>query len=192
MLLDPEDISCWTYEFPAAWGFAWSFAIWDELLYLESKQVDIPVFTETHWKNENEFQMSHTNSQEVLILVSKIRFGKAALIQFNHEKPGRLLHVRISQGDFVLDVLGTYQAVWALKPHETCEKLLHGRLQVWKALRDALCKIPKRHKLLVVGDFSCSFAPFTSLVGAGALPELQNARQDSHKLIGTLQTFGEN
>ena len=156
---------------------ALSFA-WNKLLpFLELHEYHIAVLTATHWKEDSEFGTcgwflvgtgSTQKAQGVVILLS----GKA-YFQFNCEKPGRLLHVRVKQGRFTMDVFGVYQAVWAVKPQQSVEQLLHRRQQVWDAVRLALDRMSKRHHLLVRADFLCSVEPRQRWVGIGACAALQ-------------------
>ena len=139
---------------------------WDELLvFLESQGVDIAILSETMWKNDSEFEARDwyvmgsgsgvSKGPGVVVLLSKHRF-KNTHIRFQPELPGRILHVRITKGCSSLDVVAVYQHVWAIKPGEPLEHLLHRRRRIWDGLQRLLAKLPRRSRVIIGGDFNCS------------------------------------
>ena len=82
-------------------------------------------------------------------------------------KPGRIQHIRLTTAHWTADILHVYQKPYNFHPKalQDAKKL---RAEIWSVLEAQLQRIPKRHTLMIVGDFNC---PLKSYPQAG--PRIQ-------------------
>lgn len=138
-------------------------------LWCRNQCVDILVLTETRWQFTNEwmndqwmFLHSGHPSQPgagILLLVSK-QLCQPCDLRWNDIVPGRLVHAQIRLPQRNFDVLAAYQHVFS-----THKAKLQERDQWWKALDHCLSSMPKRHVLLLTGDFNCRLLATRGYVG---------------------------
>ena len=69
-------------------------------------------------------------------------------------KPGRIQHIRLATTKWTADLLHVYQKPYNFHPSasQDAKKL---RAEIWSELEAQLQRIPKRHTLMIVGDFNC-------------------------------------
>ena len=74
-------------------------------------------------------------------------------------KPGRIQHIRLTTAQWTADLLHVYQKPYNFHPSasQDAKKL---RAEIWTALEAQLQRIPKRHTLMIVGDFNCPLKPY--------------------------------
>ena len=79
-------------------------------------------------------------------------------VAFSAPIPGRLLHTRIQVGETAVDSVNLYQKVLhtSLSRQEQGQQLTPAaqRKAVWRALHTLLLSIPRRHLLVLAGDFN--------------------------------------
>ena len=122
---------------------------------------------ETHWKSDLEYQ---TEGWLVISSASPSPMAGGLITQVNTDHyspdqvafsapiPGRLLHTRIQVGETAVDSVNLYQKVLhtSLSRQEQGQKLTPAaqRKAVWQALHTLLLNIPRRHLLVLAGDFN--------------------------------------
>ena len=74
-------------------------------------------------------------------------------------KPGRIQHIRLATTKWTADLLHVYQKPYNFHPSasQDAKKL---RAEIWSELEAQLQRIPKRHTLMIVGDFNCPLKPY--------------------------------
>ena len=74
-------------------------------------------------------------------------------------KPGRIQHLRLATTQWTADLLHVYQKPYNFHPSasQDAKKL---RAEIWSELEAQLQRIPKRHTLMIVGDFNCPLKPY--------------------------------
>ena len=73
-------------------------------------------------------------------------------------KPGRVQHLRLAMPSWTLDLLHVYQKPYNFHP-KACQDAKAVRAAVWQVLETQIRRIPKRHTLLVLGDYNCPLKP---------------------------------
>ena len=136
---------------------------------------------ESHWKSDLEIQ---TDGWLVISTAcpSPMAGGLITLVNTDHFSPdqvafsalvpGRLLHVRIQVGDTAVDSVNLYQKVL----HTSATRQERGqtltpaaqRKAVWQALHSLLQTLPRRHLLVLAGDFNSPPPLVRSQVGSRA------------------------
>ena len=83
-------------------------------------------------------------------------FRGSGVIRFDEVVAGRLLRVQIacSNRPVPLEAVVMYNHYMAEAPNDESDALLQARHHVWTALDRTLSSIPRRHALLVLGDFN--------------------------------------
>ena len=122
---------------------------------------------ESHWKSDLEYQtdgwlvISSANPSPMaggLITLVNTDHYSPDQVAFSAPIPGRLLRTRIQVGNTVLDSVNLYQKVLhtSLSRQEQGQKLtpVAQRKAVWQALHTLLHSIPRRHLLVLAGDFN--------------------------------------
>ena len=72
-------------------------------------------------------------------------------IAYNASIPGRLVHLRL-MFNCIHDIFNVYQFVWNPRRNQT--DLIHARAELWTRLDESVRHTPRRHMLLVAGDFN--------------------------------------
>ena len=193
------------------------YAEFNHWLDTRGQDVDVALVTETHWKLEADpctwslsnwhcihFASTQRKTAGMLLYVSK-RVVSDANIRFSSHLSGRLAHVRLYTHTPV-DLILCYQHASNTKAEaETLRKRAH----FWQKLASLLSSIPRRHLLLMLGDFNTPLdatcldihgpcvpeakhsAPadvpdFTALLKAHQLLALNTHRKDS---VGTYKPY---
>ena len=120
------------------------------------------------------------------VLVHK-RLGGPEQISAQTHLKGRLIHVRIHQGENSIDIINLYQHVWRSQLDR--EGNTKCREAVWKKLRQVTAKIPQRNTLVVGGDFNCTIRRMKHHIGS-AVVEAREPSPDQEELLGYLQDHG--
>ena len=193
------------------------YAEFNHWLDTRGQDVDVALVTETHWKLEADpctwslsnwhcihFASTQRKTAGMLLYVSK-RVVSDTNIRFSSHLSGRLAHVRLYTHTPV-DLVLCYQHASNTKAEaETLRKRAH----FWQKLASLLSSIPRRHLLLMLGDFNTPLdatcldihgpcvpeakhsAPadvpdFTALLKAHQLLALNTHRKDS---VGTYKPY---
>ena len=130
---------------------------------------DIVFIQETHWSKPSDWdthdwyvQASCMSAHQagLLTLISKRRFPQAA-IRTKAVVEGRLMCTRLEAAGVVYTLLNVYQKALDHKPGTQAE-----RDAVWDALRQELTHCPKRHELIIAGDFNTGLQARSPEVGS--------------------------
>lgn len=132
----------------------------DELkLWCESQCIDLLILTETRWKYCNEWcdrSWIHLHSgcaaqpgAGILILISR-KLCDPEAVRWTEVVSGRLVHAQIRLPQRCFDVVAAYQHTFAHTKSRQAE-----RMTWWSHLDRYLGTLPKRHVLLLTGDFNC-------------------------------------
>ena len=134
--------------------------------------LDVLVLTETRWSWTNEWtddtwSYVHVGSPAdrsagILIMTSK-RLCTPSALRWHDVIPGRILHVQIRLTNRPIDVIAVYQHAML-----HTKQRLQQRVSWWNTLDRYLGLLPKRHVLLLLGDFNCRLPTAKGHVG----PEL--------------------
>ena len=100
-------------------------------------------------------------------------------------KPGRIQHLRLAMCSWTLDLLHVYQKPYNFHP-KASQDAKTIRAEVWQELETQIRRIPKRHTLLVLGDYNC---PLKSCPTAGTRVCLEGGKMPPDQ--GRLQTLVE-
>ena len=120
------------------------------------------------------------------VLVHK-RLGGPEQISVQTHLKGRLMHVRIHQGENSIDIINLYQHVWRSQlDKDSNTKCREG---VWQKLRQVTTKIPQRNTLVVGGDFNCTIRRMRHHIGS-AIVEAREPSPDQEEFLGYLQDHG--
>ena len=157
-------IKCMTFNISGASSSAWQ----EYMAWLQDNQqhVDVALVQETRWKGEGSRDfvsgpwfvvttgaVTSDSKAGLAVLIHK-RLGGPEQISVQTHLKGRLMHVRIHQGENSIDIINLYQHVWRSQldrdGNTSC------REAVWKKLRQVTTKIPQRNALVVGGDFNCA------------------------------------
>ena len=89
-------------------------------------------------------------------------------------KPGRVQHIRIATASWTADLLHVYQKPYNFHP-KASQDAKKIRAEIWSVLEAQLQRIPKRHTLLLVGDFNCPLKSYPQAgprtqAGSGTMP----------------------
>ena len=169
-------------------------------------QPQIVALQETHWSSDSAQQYTtgawqvvqshrHDNRSAGVMLLIHRSLTQHAVLSFGEPFPGRILHVRITAKGWALDCVNVYQQTmnWqrtakdAVKSGELKQPTAHEvRQQVWASLHQTLTKLPTRHTLLLLGDFS---TPMQQHERAGPRVANWNSRlpSDASRLIHLLE-----
>ena len=142
----------------------------DELkLWCESQCTDLLILTETRWKYCNEWcdrSWIHLHSgcadqpgAGILILISR-KLCDPEAVRWTEVVSGRLVHVQIRLPQRCFDVVAAYQHTFAHTKTRQAE-----RMAWWSHLDRYLGTLPKRHVLLLTGDFNCRLPAARGHVG---------------------------
>ncbi|CAE7453477.1 LINE-1 retrotransposable element ORF2 protein [Symbiodinium microadriaticum] len=171
-------------------------AVWDELMIYLPSRADIVVLTESHWELDREFQVADwhvmhaglSRRQAGVMVLLKRNLFHAEQIKHSVLVSGRLLHVRLTLATEVLDILACYQHAWnGYLETEAKQQLLNQRASFWTHLSMALRNMPRRNRLLVMGDFNARCTPFDGLVGPGTLHRFHDEHRDDNEFQHLLQ-----
>ena len=142
----------------------------DELKVWCSEQgIDILILTETRWRYSNEWMDPHwmylhtgCSSQPgagIMLLISNSVCTHHDL-RWHEVVPGRLVHVQIRLRQRCLDIIACYQHTFSGTKVKQA-----ARQEWWSCLDRYLGTLPKRHVLLMAGDFNCRLPTLKGLVG---------------------------
>ena len=171
------------------------------MAWLQDNQqhIDIALAQETHWKGEGSRDfvsgpwfvvttgaVTSDSKAGLAVLVHK-RLGGPEQISVQTHLKGRLMHVRIHQGENSIDVINLYQHVWRSQlDKDSNTKCREG---VWKKLRQVTTKMPQRNTLVVGGDFNCTIRRMRHHIGS-AIVEAREPSPDQEEFLGYLQDHG--
>ena len=190
-------IKCMTFNISGASSSAWQ----ECMAWLQDNQqhVDIALVQETHWKGEGSRDfvsapwfvvttgaVASDSKAGLAVLVHK-RLGGPEQISAQTHLKGRLMHVRVHQGDNSIDIINLYQHVWRSQLDR--EGNTKCREAVWKKLRQVTTKIPQRNTLVVGGDFNCTIRRMKHHIGSAVI-EAREPSPDQEELLGYLQDHG--
>ena len=127
--------------------------------------IQVAVVVETQWQQHSEWEehdwiaVHHGSGQKkqggLLVLLRKTHF-RSPDVRHSPVIPGRIMHLR-AHGRVPLDLVACYQHVFDSSRSQVC---LDRRVHFWNKLHRLLDGCPKRHSLIILGDFN------TSLTGA--------------------------
>ena len=142
----------------------------DELKVWCSEQgIDILILTETRWRYSNEWMDPHwmylhtgcsTQPGAGIMLLISTSVCTHHDLRWHEVVPGRLVHVQIRLRQRCLDVIACYQHT-----HSGTHAKQAARREWWSCLDRYLGTLPKRHVLLMAGDFNCRLLALKGLVG---------------------------
>ena len=180
---------------------------YDELMttLATQRRWDVVMLQETGWKMEKMYstaewhvvcsgQKDDKNSGVITMIARRV--CDAEHLRFQTPKPGRILHVQITQSFQTFDVVNVYQFAW--NHSVPVEVMISKRDHVWQKLGGLLAQLPKRNILILAGDFNTSASSMPRLVGRGiAGPETVVPDQgafvallETHSLVA-LNTWGK-
>ena len=142
------------------------------------------VMLQEHWRPSSEFCLPHWTwiqsgaqgrngsfqHQGVAVLVNR-RLASPDQVRFAEILPGRILRVLIPEHQShrlrrkPITIINVYQHARSSESADTYQK----RSRIWVCLQDVLGSVPKRHILLLGGDFNTTLRPAGNLVGQGVL-----------------------
>ena len=142
----------------------------DELkLWLLGQNLDLVILTETHWKFQSEWTDDHwlyvhtgiptQPGGGILIMVSK-RLCPSHSLRWAEVVPGRMLHVQLRFPQRHMDILACYQYTYSANRLRMKE-----RQEWWSSLDKYLGTLPRRHVLLLTGDFNCRLPAAIGITG---------------------------
>ena len=158
----------------------------------DSGPIHVCCVHESHWPSSSEYSnhrwvFVHTGSSSstggVLMIINR---SVACPAQLQHAElhAGRLLHVRV-QSEPAVDLLGTYQHAWNPNSKQrlsTAENglqlLLRQRQEIWDKIESWAAAVPKRNRLILLGDMNVSLRPCPPHVGLGCARSPQNTHSD--------------
>ena len=190
-------IRCMTFNISAASSSAWQECMaW---LQDNQQQVDIALVQETHWRTEGSRDfvsgpwfvvttgaVASDSKAGLAVLVHK-RLGGPEQISTQTHLKGRLMHVRIHQGDNSIDIINLYQHVWRSQLDR--EGNTKCREAVWRKLRQVTTKIPQRNTLIVGGDFNCTIRRMKHHIGSAVIAAREPS-PDQEEFLAYLQDHG--
>ena len=114
---------------------------------------------------------------------------EADCIRYRVLLEGRLLHVRVLLRT-PLDILCVYQEAWnpqklTLDPSHKVEQLVKQRARVWQGISKWISQTPRRHGLVMLGDFNCPLVHDPPVCGPG----LMSTASHPHRDQGDFQTL---
>ena len=158
---------------------------------------------ESHWKSDLEYQtegwlvISSASPSPMaggLITLVNTDHYSPDQVAFSAPIPGRLLHTRIQVGETAVDSVNLYQKVLhtSLSRQEQGQQLTPAaqRKAVWRALHTLLLSIPRRHLLVLAGDFNSPPPLVRGQVGQRADKFRGPAVADLHCLEHLIQDHG--
>ena len=149
---------------------------YDELMttLATQRRWDVVMLQETGWKMEKMYSTAEWHvvcsgqkddkNSGVITMIAR-RLCDAEHLRFQTPKPGRILHVQITQSFQTFDVVNVYQFAW--NHTVPVEVMISKRDQVWQKLGGLLAQLPKRNILILAGDFNTSATSTPRLVGRG-------------------------
>ena len=137
----------------------------DELLFWCSEQkIELLAVQETRWNSSLQWESagwslihSGPNSPKQSYCGILFGFKGHAVIRYDEIIEGRLLRVQLTSRDRPLPleiVVGYNHVVLDEASAEAHDAALQARHAFWTALDRTICSIPRRHALLVLGDFN--------------------------------------
>ncbi|CAE7708124.1 MCAT [Symbiodinium sp. CCMP2592] len=144
---------------------------------------------ETKWAEDNcwssaDFHFIHSAGRGKLdkvgglLTIVSTRLARRDDIQYQGVHPGRLLHVRVQTGKTPLDILNVYQYAANDKP-DTPEY----RHKFLLCLQRCLSSLPRRHALILSGDFNSTCSPMPKVCGPHVLPVVESHKSDYMDLL---------
>ena len=190
-------IRCVTFNISGASSSAWQECMaW---LQDNQQQVDIALVQETHWRTEGSRDfvsgpwfvvttgaVASDSKAGLAVLIHK-RLGGPEQISTQTHLKGRLMHVRIHQGDNSIDIINLYQHVWRSQLDR--EGNTKCREAVWRKLRQVTTKIPQRNTLIVGGDFNCTIRRMKHHIGSAVIAAREPS-PDQEEFLAYLQDHG--
>ena len=157
---------------------------------LERQNISVAHIQETHWSfsstwSTDSFHCIHSGATKkgtagVLTLIRK-DLCKSTQIKFQHVVPGRLLLVRFPMGQTFLNLINVYQ-IFVQHPDKE-DSLQFQRSQLLHHLDCLIQSIPRRHLLLISGDFNGRLRPTGSLVGRAVGQSSAPEDEELHAVI---------
>ena len=171
------------------------------LLWLHDEEqagrpVDIISIAETCWREEFEFQTqpmagsssrwfavhSGGKAKDGILCLIRSTLVPADCVRYRALLDGRLLHVRLLL-QVPLDILCTYQYAWnpqktTLDPSHKVDQLVRQRARVWQHISTWISQTPRRHGLLLLGDFNCPLIHDPPVCGPGLVPKAAHPHRD--------------
>ena len=157
---------------------------------LERQNISVAHIQETHWSfsstwSTDSFHCIHSGATKkgtagVLTLIRK-DLCKSTQIKFQHVVPGRLLLVRFPMGQTFLNLINVYQ-IFVQHPDKE-DSLQFQRSQLLHHLDCLIQSIPRRHLLLISGDFNGRLRPTGSLVGRAVCQSSAQEDEELHAVI---------
>ena len=159
------------------------YAEFNHWLDTRGQDVDVALVTETHWKLEADpctwslpnwhcihFASTQRKTAGMLLYVSK-RVVSDANIRYSSHLSGRLAHVRLYTHTPV-DLILCYQHASNTRAEaETIRKRAH----FWQKLASLLSSIPRRHLLLMLGDFNTPLDATSLDIHGPCVPEAKHS-----------------
>ena len=198
----PSQPSAWRRQVPHLRVFSWNASGLSSSMFQEliawcdiQSNIDVIVIQETHWHETSDFttgpwQAIHSSGRAapdglgrcsgLLFLLHRSKFQDPRVSELI---PGRLALVQATSKTTRLPVsiLGVYQHVW--RSGLTTARNHELRHDLWNRLDHALLTIPRRHHLLICGDFNAAARPSPPEVGCSVPPDQSNQDSDLMALL---------
>ena len=149
------------------------------------------IFLQETWRPSSEFSSdSWHQHQGVAILLSK-KLAAARCVRFAEVVKGRILkvHLPAEPGNHLrrrpITLICVYQHARVSEQAVVCEK----REKIWEQVNRVLASVPRRHTLLVAGDWNTPLLEDGSFVGSGVL-QSKWLPSDHAQFAGILQVHG--
>ncbi|CAE7660156.1 MCAT [Symbiodinium sp. CCMP2592] len=164
--------------------------VYQELLtFIRDAKMDICLVQETKWAEDNcwstvDYHFIHSAGKNKLdkvgglLSIVSAHLVKKDDLQYLGVHPGRLLHVRVQAGKVPLDILNVYQFAANEKPETT-----EHRHRFLLCLQRCVSGLPRRHALIMSGDFNSSCSPVPKVCGPHVLPVVDNHKADYMELL---------
>ncbi|CAE7193616.1 unnamed protein product [Symbiodinium sp. CCMP2592] len=164
--------------------------VYQELLtFVRDQGMDVCLVQETKWAEDNcwssvDFHFIHSAGRGKLdkvgglLTIVSTRLARRDDLQYQGVHPGRLLHVRVQTGKVPLDILNVYQYAANDKPDTP-----DHRHRFLLCLQRCLSSLPRRHALVLSGDFNSTCSPVPKVCGPHVLPVVESHKFDYMDLL---------
>ena len=155
----------------------------EALLWATARNYQVLAIQESHWTENNEFisdnwivvgSGAEERSAGCLLFLNKNTFTQAS-VRHTSVYQGRTLHARAELDKEIWEFINVYQKVL---PHGATGPSMDIRSRVWESLDNTIHGIPRRHKLIVLGDFNSQLVYESPFVGRGLRPCPAHDRSD--------------
>ena len=167
--------------------FSWNAGnglICDEwILWRDQSGYDTLLIQEIGWIFSNQWQTHnwmciHTAHQRAsqLLMIRRVVISSDE-IAYNAFIPGRLVHLRL-MFKYIHDIFNVYQFAWNTTRDPT--DLTQARAELWTRLDESVRHTPRRHMLLVAGDFNTPLDRIDPFVCTSDAKFSRSLQEDKH------------